>query len=86
MATLQEGMEQPLNRKSAQSLYSKYMNLALDSRTTGDRVLFEKYYQCAEYYLHCMNELAASPGKSPSTPKPLFRDSYLGRNRRRRQA
>ena len=57
MASFRKAIERPVNKKSAHDLYSKYMVLALETRTTGDRALFEDYYQRAEYYVHLMNEL-----------------------------
>jgi hypothetical protein len=44
-----------MNRKKAEALYRKYMAMAFDCQTKMDRVLFESYYQQAEYYLHLMN-------------------------------
>lgn len=84
MASFWKPIEQPVDKKKAQDLYSKYMLLALETRTTGDRALFEDYYQRAEYYLHLMNEvcdgLPIMPGKPPQqgaiAPLP-FKGSFL---------
>ena len=65
MASFRKPIEQPVDKKKAQDLYSKYMLLALETRPTGDRALFEDYYQRAEYYLHpatrgCVEELSST--------------------------
>jgi len=89
MRTIREQTEQAINRKKAQDLYSKYMLLALETRTTGDRALFEDYYQRAEYYLHLTNELsdvaahaARWMGESPQQGTiALFMGSFLRHKR-----
>lgn len=58
MASFRKPTKRPINKKNAQDAYSKYMLLALEMRATGDRTLFEDYYQRAEYYLHLMNKLS----------------------------
>ncbi len=84
MAATRKEIEQPITKKQAQELYSKYMNLALECRIKGDRALFEGYYQRAEYYLHLMNKFTILPGKAPNQPKPPFKGPYLGRHRHKR--
>lgn len=84
MGSIRKEIEHPFDRKNAHDLYSKYMALALGSRTKGDRVLFENYYQRAEYYLHLMNKLTIWPGEAPDKPKlSSFKEYLSGRNQRR---
>jgi len=85
MLTIRKDLEQPLNPKNAWDLYSKYMALALASRGRGDRAKFEDYYQRAEYYLYCMNQLTALQNKASSRFKPSG-GSYLDCARCKRQA
>jgi hypothetical protein len=94
MHTTQKGTGYPINKKNAQDLYTKYMTLALETRTKGDRALFENYYQHAEYYLHLMNELNGKPPvtsaavaaplqQSKILPSPFpLRSGFLRHNRR----
>lgn len=44
------------HRGNHQQLFDKYMNLARDSLTAGDRVAAEFNYQHADHYLRLMNE------------------------------
>ncbi|MCE3231076.1 MAG: hypothetical protein K0R52_1004 [Alphaproteobacteria bacterium] len=94
MHTTEKETGRPINKKNAQDLYTKYMTLALETRTKGDRALFENYYQHAEYYLHLMNELDRKLSVTPTpiaeplrqikilpSPFPL-RSGFLRRNRR----
>jgi len=69
MGAIRKVTQQPTNKKQAYDLYSKYMTLALATRSTGNRVLFEDYYQCAEHYLHMMNKLDESFLTTSSSPK-----------------
>lgn len=92
MASFRKPIEQPVDKRNTQELYSRYMVLALETRTTGDPALFEDYYQRAEYYLHLMNELSDGLPITPTRmvkssqqggvfPSP-FGDTILRRNRR----
>lgn len=45
-----------VHRGNHQQLFDKYMNLARDSLTAGDRVAAEFNYQHADHYLRLMNE------------------------------
>ena len=44
------------HRGNHQQMFDKYMNLARDSLTAGDRVAAEFYYQHADHFLRLMNE------------------------------
>ncbi|MCE3230766.1 MAG: hypothetical protein K0R76_17 [Alphaproteobacteria bacterium] len=58
MRTIREEIGESINKKKAQDLYSTYITLALETRKKREnRILFESYYQRAEYYLHLMNDL-----------------------------
>ncbi|MCE3230838.1 MAG: hypothetical protein K0R52_766 [Alphaproteobacteria bacterium] len=93
MRSIREKIERSLNKKTAQDLYFRYMTLALETRRSGDRVLFERYYQSAEYYLHLMNtmsdsspiasrQMAESPQQATVTVLPLlFNGSFFHRNK-----
>lgn len=41
---------------NAQQIFDKYISLARECMTTGDRVMAESYYQHAEHYLRLINE------------------------------
>lgn len=41
---------------NAQQVHDKYISLARESITLGDRVMAESYYQHAEHYLRLINE------------------------------
>lgn len=57
-------------RGKALQVYEKYINLARDASTNGDRVLMENLFQHAEHYIRLvndMNEGAATPPSKDST-------------------
>ena len=66
-------MEYPTDKKSALNLYTKYINMALETRLKGDRALFEDYYQRAEDYLRLMNKL--NNNVSSTSPLPFKKNS-----------
>jgi len=47
-------------RGSASQIYEKYMALARDATSSGDRIIAESYFQHAEHYFRVMNENAES--------------------------
>jgi hypothetical protein len=77
MHVIQQIKEHLMTKREARDLYSKYTKLA-SSVETKDPVLFENYYQRAEYYLHVMRDLegAPIPFKRPS------KGNFLRRNLR----
>ncbi|MEI8295819.1 MAG: DUF4167 domain-containing protein [Alphaproteobacteria bacterium] len=48
----------------AQQHYEKYMTMARESMTVGDRIAAEGFYQHAEHYLRVMNECAQNEASS----------------------
>lgn len=54
--TLAEGQEVRPRLNNVQQSYEKYISLARDALTSGDRITAEGYYQHAEHYLRLMNE------------------------------
>ena len=42
-------------RGTAHQIYEKYMALAREATTSGDRILAESYYQYAEHYFRSMH-------------------------------
>jgi hypothetical protein len=48
-------------RGSAYQVYEKYLNLALDATSVGDRIMAESYYQHAEHYYRIINIIEYGP-------------------------
>ncbi|MBX9977169.1 MAG: DUF4167 domain-containing protein [Alphaproteobacteria bacterium] len=44
-------------RNNLQQNFEKYVTLAREATSTGDRVLAESYYQFAEHYLRTLNDM-----------------------------
>jgi hypothetical protein len=44
-------------RNNLQQNFEKYITLAREATSTGDRVLAESYYQFAEHYLRTLNDI-----------------------------
>ncbi len=57
--TLTDGQEIRPRLNNVQQNYEKYISLARDALTSGDRITAEGYYQHAEHYLRLMNEYKA---------------------------
>lgn len=57
--TLSEGQEIRPRLNNVQQNYEKYIALARDALTSGDRITAEGFYQHAEHYLRLMNEYKA---------------------------
>jgi hypothetical protein len=55
-------------RGNAPQVYEKYMSLARDATSSGDRIVAESYYQFAEHYYRIMNETTdpERPGLDPA--------------------
>src|SRR5579862_342714 len=60
-------------RGNAYQVFEKYLALARDAHSAGDRVAAENYYQHAEHYYRIIN--ANNEGGQPYQPNPP-RDSY----------
>ena len=57
-------------RGNAAQVYEKYLNLAGDATSSGDRVAAEGYYQFAEHYFRILNDTTdpQRPGQDPQRP------------------
>ena len=51
-----EARNEPRMRGTNHQVFEKYMLLAREAKTVGDRVLAESYYQHADHYLRLINE------------------------------
>ncbi len=60
-------------RGNAYQVFEKYLALARDAQSAGDRIAAENYYQHAEHYYRTIN--ANNEGGQPYQPNPP-RDSY----------
>ncbi len=49
-------------RGSASHVYEKYLQLARDANSAGDRVMAENYLQHAEHYFRIMSAMQPQPG------------------------
>jgi hypothetical protein len=70
-------------RGSASHVYEKYLQLARDANSGGDRVMAENYLQHAEHYFRIMaaqqaqlaqyqaQQAAQNPNRQPGDPQPL---------------
>lgn len=54
--TLVDGLDNNSRNGKSQQIFEKYVTLAQESMTTGDRVMAESYWQHAEHYLRIMND------------------------------
>ncbi len=52
-----QGRSSAAQRNNLQQTFEKYMALAREASSTGDRILAENYYQFAEHYLRTLNEM-----------------------------
>lgn len=59
-SALMDGQNNRSKGGNVQQIYDKYISLAREAITTGDRVLAESYYQHAEHYLRLLNEQRAA--------------------------
>ncbi|WP_119679472.1 DUF4167 domain-containing protein [Indioceanicola profundi] len=50
-------------RGSAFQVYEKYLALARDAQTSGDRVAAENYFQHAEHYFRIINQINEQEGR-----------------------
>lgn len=53
--TLVDGLDSRSRNGNSQQIFEKYISLARESVTTGDRVMAESYFQHAEHYLRLTN-------------------------------
>lgn len=57
-------------RGNAPQVYEKYLSLARDATSSGDRVAAESYYQFAEHYFRIMNDTTDPQRQSQPRPRP----------------
>jgi hypothetical protein len=55
-------------RGNASQVYEKYVNLARDASSSGDRIAAESYFQFAEHYFRIMND-STDPQRAPQQPR-----------------
>src|SRR5712675_2258919 len=55
-------------RGNAYQVFERYVALAREAQTSGDRVAAENLYQHAEHYFRIMNALGEGQGQGPPRP------------------
>ena len=65
---IKQDYSKPRYRISSQQQHEKYMGLARDALSSGDRVGAENYFQHAEHFVHVMNEQINEKGSIPIKP------------------
>jgi hypothetical protein len=63
-------------RGNAPQVYEKYLTLARDATSSGDRIAAESYYQFAEHYFRIMNDSTDPQRLNPDAPRPNREPSY----------
>ena len=63
-----DGTQSPRVRGNAHQLLDKYLALARDATTVGDRVLAENYFQHADHYYRLMSVAGNNDGRGPRQP------------------
>ena len=71
-------------RGNIRQVWEKYLALARDAASSGDRILSEGYYQHAEHYYRMINAMVTDGGEAGSR-KGKGQSSAQGSNGRRRQ-
>lgn len=56
-------------RGNAPQVYEKYLTLARDATSSGDRIIAESYYQFAEHYFRIMNDSTDPQRLNPEAPR-----------------
>jgi hypothetical protein len=77
-------------RGTAQQIYDKYLALARDATSAGDRVKAENYFQHAEHYFRVLRSVQGTPAPQyegggdvdADSDQPNFSDSREGRDQR----
>ena len=70
-------------RGSAAQVYEKYLNLARDATSSGDRVAAEGYYQFAEHYFRILNDTTDPQRAAPDQRRPALDSQRSGHERPR---
>lgn len=63
-------------RGTAYQVLEKYMNLAKDAHSSGDKVLYESYLQHAEHYQRIISSWEEDISDSPDQSE-MFSENYL---------
>lgn len=63
-------------RGNAHQVYEKYLALARDAGSSGDRISAEGYFQHAEHYFRIMNDSTDPQSNRPQRPRENGRDSH----------
>src|SRR5712692_11241966 len=58
-------------RGNAYQVFERYVALAREAGSSGDRIAAENFYQHAEHYFRVMNADAQGQGNSLSPPRPM---------------
>jgi hypothetical protein len=64
-------------RGNAHQVLEKYLTLARDAASQGDRIAAENYYQHAEHYFRVINSQAQASGRPSDRPVPAPADDQL---------
>src|SRR3954470_17943563 len=58
-------------RGNAYQVFERYVALAREASSSGDRIAAENFYQHAEHYFRAMNADGRGQGNSVSPPRPM---------------
>ena len=58
-------------RGNAYQVFERYVALAREAATSGDRIAAENLYQHAEHYFRIMNANGEGPGQQGGVPRPM---------------
>jgi hypothetical protein len=58
-------------RGNAYQVFERYVALAREASSSGDRIAAENFYQHAEHYFRVMNADGQGQGNSVSPPRPM---------------
>ncbi len=70
-------------RGNAAQVNEKYLNLARDATSSGDRVAAEGYYQFAEHYFRILNDTTDPQRAAPDQRRPALDSQRSGHERPR---
>jgi len=64
-------------RGNAHQVLEKYLTMARDAASQGDRIAAENYYQHAEHYFRVINSQNQANGRPPERPLPTPADDQM---------
>jgi hypothetical protein len=64
-------------RGNAHQVLEKYLTMARDAASQGDRIAAENYYQHAEHYFRVINSQNQANGRPPERPLPTPADDQI---------